>query len=252
MELFLSETEERMGEISYNRLGYKMEIIRYTKFNDITVRFENGYEVNTQYGTFKDGAILYPYARTIYGVGYLGEGKYKSINNHIRSREYVLWKNILLRCYDNKTQEKFPTYKGCTVCKEWHNFQIFAEWYNNNYYKVKKEDMHVDKDIMVKGNKIYSPETCIFTPARINLLFIKCDKARGDYPIGATYIKKGNHFTSNCGHIYLGCFKTPEEAFYKYKDCKESIIKSVAEEYKPSIPEKLYQALINYKVEITD
>ena len=113
----------------------------------------------------------------------------------------------------------------------------------------------MDKDILIKGNKIYSSETCVFVPERINLLFIKNDRIRGDLPIGVSY--DGNRYKSQCKngthkYIRLGTYDTPEEAFQIYKQYKENVIKDVANEYKGKIPEKLYNALMNYKVEITD
>ena len=121
--------------------------------------------------------------------------------------------------------------------------------------------MQLDKDILKKGNKVYSPETCIFVPRRINSLFIKSDKARGRYPIGVTLRKDNGKYRSQCDvqyeeeprkQIQLGQFDTPEEAFYAYKQFKENYIKEVADIYKPYIPEKLYEAMYRYEVEIDD
>jgi len=146
------------------------------------------------------------------------------------------------------------------VDSKWHNYQVFAEWYDNNFYQVNNEQMHLDKDLLFKGNKIYSPLTCVFAPRRINTLILNRDAKRGEYPIGVSAIIREHRkirYVAYCRtglgkRIKIGQYKTPEEAFYKYKDFKESLIKSVAEEYKYSIPEKLYNALIDYKVEITD
>ena len=122
--------------------------------------------------------------------------------------------------------------------------------------------MHLDKDILIKNNKIYSPDTCIFVPQRINELFIKTNKLRGNLPIGVSYLKNINKFQANCKTFtkrgsasysnYLGCFKTPLEAFNVYKQFKEKYIKQVADEYKNKIPQKLYEAMYRYEVEITD
>ena len=114
--------------------------------------------------------------------------------------------------------------------------------------------MQLDKDILNKGNKIYSPNSCIFVPTRINQLFAKADALRGDFPIGVS--RSGNKFRTRLhilnGEKYLGTFNTPEEAFYAYKTFKEQYIKEVAEEYKDKIPQKLYEAMYKYEVEITD
>ena len=169
---------------------------------------------------------------------------------------------MLERCYDPKLHEKESTYKGCTVEDYLLNFQHMCEWLEINYYEVPGERMHLDKDILCKGNKVYSREICIFVPQRINKLFTKSDKSRGDYPIGLYPRKKDNVLVVKCSIIengeknkkYLGRFPLHqvEEAFLTYKRFKENYIKQVADEYKNSIPDKVYQALYNYEVEITD
>jgi hypothetical protein len=158
------------------------------------------------------------------------------------------------RCYDPKYHEKHPTYKNCKVCKEWNDYQEFAEWYYSHYYELENEIMNLDKDILKKGNKIYSPKTCVFVPQRINSLFVKSNKIRGELPIGVT--KHGNKFRAMLNKdnklIHLGLYDTVEEAFHAYKHAKEQYIKEVAEEYKGKIDNRLYDALMNYEVEITD
>ena len=149
-----------------------------------------------------------------------------------------------------KGQEKQPSYIGCLVDEEWHNFQNFAEWFEDNYV----EGWHLDKDILIKGNKIYSPETCCFVPLEINSLFTKSDKIRGEYPIGVS--KKDKKYQANVnknsGFIFLGAFNTPEEAFQVYKTAKEDYIKEVADKWRGQITEQVYQAMYSYQVEITD
>lgn len=164
---------------------------------------------------------------------------------------------MLRRCYDKKEQEIHSSYVGCTVCEEWHNFQNFAKWYEENYYEIKNERMHLDKDILFKKNKIYSPDKCVFVPQTINSLFVKCDKLRKDSVIGVQ-IKKGrkNKYSSVCSvnnkNKTIGYFKTELEAFQAYKEFKENYIKQVANKYKDKIPEKLYLAMYNWEVEIDD
>ena len=242
-----------------------MEIIEYRKSNDIDVYFEeyNWIFYHTQYDNFRKGTLKCPYERRTYNIGYLGEGKYKTRVNNRKTEYYEEWIGMLRRCYNNNQRDrnKRPKYDGCTVCEEWHNFQNFAKWYEENYYEIKEEKMCLDKDILVKGNKIYSPQTCVFVPNRINVLFTKSDKIRGDFPIGVTYHKRDKVFESKMCYMdknkikhscYLGRYNTSEEAFESYKKAKENYIKQVADEYKPYIPKELYDAMYNYKVEITD
>lgn len=231
-----------------------MWVKEYRKCSDIDVEFENGYiSKNRTYQQFKKGSIKNLYYPNIYNVGYIGFGKYNWKNN---KKIYKVWCHMLERCYDEKYIKKQPTYENCEICKEWHNFQNFAKWYEENYYEVADEKMCLDKDILFKGNKIYSPDTCIFVPNRINILFIKANNLRGEYPIGVSWDKKQKKFTSQCcimkKYKKIGRFNTPEEAFKAYKEFKESYIKQVADEYKDKIPEKLYNAMYKWEVEIDD
>lgn len=247
--------KNRVGEQKKNKYGSLMTIVEYENNKNITVEFENGYKVKAQYGQFKNGSIRNPYDKTVYGIGCIGEGDYDS-----SSIQYGYWSAFMTRCYDKRFEQNNKTYKNCSVCEEWHNFQNFAKWFDENYYECNNEKMQLDKDILIKGNKVYSPETCVFVPQRINLLFTKSDCVRGKYPIGVN--KNKSKFQANCSifneetnskkRIFLGTYDTPEEAFYKYKEFKENYIKEVAEEYKELIPINLYEAMNNYIISIDD
>ena len=234
-----------------------MTIVRCDTALDLEIEFENGYRRKAQYQAFKNGSVKCPYDKSVFNHGYLGEGKHKPSVNKKLTPEYKIWYNIIKRVYDHKIIKKYPTYKGCSICEEWHNFQNFAEWYSKKFYSVHKEKMHIDKDILVKRNKIYSPNTCIFVPERINNLFIKCNANRGKYPIGVYFKKDIQKYMAITNDLnrkskYLGYYNTPENAFLAYKEYKEKIIKEVANEYKGLIPDLLYKTMINYKVEIED
>jgi hypothetical protein len=145
---------------------------------------------------------------------------------------------------------------------EWKDFSVFKEWYDENYYTVDGYKIHLDKDILVKGNKVYSPSTCVFVPDVINTLIIKKDCNRGKYPVGVFYHKRDCKYRSQCSdsdivtkkriNKHIGNFDSPEEAFYAYKKFKENRIKQVAYFFKDKIPSVLYNALIEYTVDIDD
>ena len=253
---------DRTGEVSVNNFGSKIIIKEYRKATDIDIYFPE-YDFSFEhatYNSFKKGLIKCPYEPRIFGVGYLGEGKYKTRENGKQTDEYRIWYNMLMRCYDPKIYEKYPTYKGCAVEEYLLNFQHMGEWIEENYYEVPGERMHLDKDILHKGNKIYSRETCIFVPERINTLFVKCNKSRGKDPIGVSPRPSGNYLAyCNNGYgkqIPLGTYATKEEAFKVYKERKEKIIKETIDLYEGIIAEPYYsrlkKAMYNYKVEITD
>lgn len=253
---------DRKGEKNYNNFGSKMVIVRYKTNRDMEVYFPE-YDwtaKNAVYSAFKKGNISCPYEKRTFGVGYLGEGKYKTKENGKPTRVYSTWNDMLKRCYDEKYHKKHPTYIGCEASKWFHNFQNFGKWYDENYYEVDNEKMCLDKDILIKHNKIYSPETCIFVPHTINSLFIKNNKSRGSSVIGTTPVNGKykaqchliNPKTGKSKNEYLGLYDTQEKAFEIYKYYKEKNIKEVADYYKNEMPERLYNAMYNYEVEITD
>ena len=249
--------KNRIGEINYNKLKNKMEIINYVSYKEVYVYFEKyDYTKKVTYQQFKNSEVACPYEPRTYGIGYLGDGEYKTKLNGKHTIYYEKWKKMLQRCYDTKFQEKYPSYIGCRVCDEWLNFQNFAEWFENNYYEVDGEKIHLDKDILIKGNKIYSPKTCLLVPQRINDLFVKRDNDRGNSPIGVCNPNKDNKYLVQClqgdKSRFIGYYDNELEAFYAYKIAKESYIKEVADEYKDIIPPVVYDALYNYEIEITD
>jgi hypothetical protein len=249
-----------IGEERLNHYGSSMIIEKYNNAHEVWVRFtETGNVVKTQWGNFISGKVRNVYDKTIYGVAFIGEGKYKVSVNGKYIHQYVIWYNMLTRCHSQKWHEKYPYYRGCTVCDEWLNFQNFAAWYDQNFYQIEGQKMHLDKDILFKRNKVYSPETCVFVPKNINSLFVKCDSVRGKYPVGVC--KRNDRvnkpYSVSCNNnkgesIHFGYYSDIKEAFLVYKKQKEIIIKTIADEFRDNIPEKLYDAMVSYQVEIYD
>lgn len=260
-------SKERLGSTNINIQGERMIIIKYNNANDIDIRFEDtGHILYHQcYGNFLKGALKDYFLPTLYNHGILENSNIYDKDGKKRI-EFIYWDDMLKRCYYQKDIEKYPTYRRCTVCDEWLHFPEFEKWFNTNYYKCGEEKMTLDKDILIKNNKIYSPQTSIFVPERINILFTKANKNRGKYPIGVYFKKQNGKFVAQVSKLknetsntkrqeYLGMFNTPEEAFFAYKTEKEKYIKEIADYYKNkynNFPDILYKALYNYKVEITD
>ena len=240
-----------------------MELINYRKYDDVDVEFAEPYHcvLKTKTGHFFHGDIVNPYAPTVCGIGIVGN-KYSTMTDDGKKhcREYQMWKNMITRCYEEKYRYKAPTYFDVTVDPIWFYYENFYEWVNQqeNYSYLKGTDYGLDKDILIKGNRIYSPDRCILVPTRVNNLLLKSDAIRGKYPIGVSYSKQNNRYIAACGgkvnHKYLGCFTNEIDAFNAYKTYKEDMIKRVAtEEFeKKTITEQCYNALMNYEVEITD
>lgn len=226
-----------------------MQIVTYRSAMDIDVKFldEHGfiYKHNI-YSNFKNGWIKNPYDRTIFGVGYIGVGKYNTGNAEHRTQEEYVWRGMFERCYGDKYKEKHPAYYGiCSVCDEWHDFQVFAEWYTQNIYQVGTERMHLDKDILVKNNKIYSPETCLIVPQKINVMFMK-KKNKYGLPNGIKPRANGKYEAKYSGK-QIGIYDSVEEAVVAHNNKKKEAIIRLANEYKRVIPKKVYEALLSYE-----
>lgn len=251
----MSKFIDRTGERHLNYQGCWMTIIAYRNARDCDIQFDDGtIIINRMYYDIKKGTTKNTSALTVFGVGYFGIGEYKSSVNDKITKVYSSWQGMLERCYCEKSLFKNPTYKGCSVDKKWHNFQVFAAWFENNYNSEYEGRWDIDKDILKKGNKIYSPETCTLVPKEINGLFVKSKKRRGLYPVGVR--KNGNGFAAVVNkhgeNFYLGTFPTPEEAFEVYKKAKEEWIKIMADKWRGQITEPCYEAMYRYEVEITD
>lgn len=256
----MSECEFKVGDQRLNFQGLNMTIISY-EHGLIDVKFDDGYiRKNAHVSEFKNGTIRNHMVPALYGVGILGDIKTKENGKFIK--EYATWSNMLQRCYSEEKQKEFPRYKGCSICDEWLYFPNFYNWCHEqtNWDKVIENPkmFHIDKDILVKGNKVYSPNTCCFVPANVNILFIKGNAARGNYPIGVTpfqgkYRARYNDPIQKKTINKYG-LDTIEEAFEFYKQYKEEVIKKVAEEEytKGTIIKKCYEAMMSYTVEITD
>jgi len=153
-----------------------LKVIKYTSASSVTVKFlDTGYITTAQANAVEQGAVKDKLRPSVHSVGFIGEGKYNSL-----FRAYHIWAKMLSRCYSDKTQEMYPTYKGCTVDRSWHDFQVFAEWFDLNY----SEGAELDKDIKVDGNKIYSPKTCLLVSHKENVIKARAKRYKVTTPIG--------------------------------------------------------------------
>lgn len=197
--------------------------------------------------------LLYENRDRVYGVGVF-DVCYSCNANDTTKKASNTWRRMLCRCYSKDYLQRRPSYVNCSVCDEWLYFSNFKKWFDENYI----ENYSLDKDILVKGNKVYSPNTCCFVPQRINSLIVNHKRGRGKYPVG---VRKGfgeNKYTAlyrkEGKTVIVGTFCCVEDAFNAYKSAKESYIKDIATQYfnDGKITKKVYNALMNYKVEITD
>ena len=245
-----------VGKVFKSLNSGDFKILKYNDKTNVKIQFINtGYETVARLGHIKSGGVKDPYSPSVFGVGVVGT-KYLAYEYGVVTKEYVLWNNMLKRCYSDIYQKKYPTYEGCEVSDNFKSYEYFYEWCNKQI-GFDNKDWQLDKDLLVKGNKIYSESTCVFIPAEINSLLTKCTASRGEHLIGVCWHKRDKVFMTTVGKSkgkreHLGYFKTELEAFKAYKTAKESFIKEQANKWKNKIDVRAYNALMNYQVEITD
>ena len=245
-----------VGKVCKSKSSGDFKILKYNDRANVEIQFLNtGYEVVVRLDHIKSGKVKDPHSPSVCGVGISGT-KYPITIDSVKTKEYGLWKDMLTRCYSDTCKKKQPTYEGCKVSETFKSYEYFYEWCNSQVgFDVKGFDL--DKDLLIKGNKVYSENTCIFIPREINTLLVKRKASRGKYLIGVYWSNTSKTFIArvkkNKGKSeWLGSFKTELEAFEAYKQAKESFIKEQANNWKDQIDERAYNALMNYTVEITD
>ena len=245
-----------VGKVCKSLNSGDFKVLKYNNTKEVEIQFlKTGFEAVVQLGHIKNGYVKDPYLPSVYGVGVLG-AKYPSKVNSVQTKEYILWKHMLERCYSDKLKKRYPTYEGCEVSDKFKSYEYFYEWCHKQT-GFDNEGWHLDKDLLVKGNKIYSESTCVFIPQEVNSLLVKREALRGDHLIGVRWHKRDKTFVSRVnknkgGSEHLGSFKTEIEAFNSYKQAKESFVKEQANKWKSQIDDRAYEALMKYTVEITD
>ena len=249
-----------VGKVCKSKSSGDFEIVKYNNAKDVEVRFVNtGYEMVARLGNIKIGKVKDPYSPSVFGIGILGT-KYPSAIVGRNTKEYELWNNMLRRCYSDTSKKRNPTYIGCEVSDNFKSYEYFYEWCNKQIgfgVEGNGNPFQLDKDLLIKGNKVYSEYSCVFIPTEINSLLVKREALRGTHLIGVSWSKTNKAFMAqvckNKGKSeHLGFFNTEIEAFNAYKVAKESFVKEQAEKYKSQIDPRAYEALMNYTVEITD
>jgi len=170
--------------------------------------------------------------KSLYGVG-INDSDYVTSpvvrGSQVVCPYYQVWVNMLERCYSDKYQKRWPTYRGCTVADEWLLFSNFKKWMKTKYW----EGMCLDKDILIPDNKIYSAESCVFIDQHTNKLLNNQTAQRGKHPKGVCLHKRKKLFQAdlriNGKKKFLGLYKTPEEAEAAYKAAKADEIERVAQ-----------------------
>ena len=143
---------------------------------------------------------------------------------------YAAWTGMLERCYSTKFLESKPSYIGTSVCSKWVYASEFKKWMEQQDWEGKS----LDKDIIVRGNKLYSPDTSAFVLPATNSFVIARGACRGDYPIGVSLCKQTGKYRARCRNPFsrekehLGYFSTPEEAHEAWRKRKHELAQLVA------------------------
>lgn len=235
----------------------KFTVLKYEHSTKVYIQFEDTGGVNiTDLHRIRDGAVVDLLAKTNYGKGYIGYGYDRKCSD---SRKlFKTWNGVLQRCFDPLWKGRHKCYEQTTCSEDFLCASDFIVWGKSQvgYNSVDEfgNPFALDKDILVKGNTVYSPDTCIFVPREINNLVLSNRKVRGSLPIGVT-AKEGRfraRVSINKSEVALGVFDTLGEAFEAYKEAKERHIKEMANKWKDKIDSRVYDALLQYEVNITD
>ena len=249
-----------VGKVCKSKSSGDFKVLKYNDAKDVEIQFVNtGFETIATLGNIKNGYVKDPYLPSVCGVGILGT-KYPPSINGVKTKEHELWQNMLQRCYSGNSKNKYPTYEGCEVSDNFKSYEYFYGWCHKQIgfdNDGNGNPFQLDKDLLIKGNKVYSEYSCVFIPQEINKVLVKCTASRGEHLIGVSWDKRDKTFVAkvrkNKGKSeYLGSFKTELEAFNAYKQAKEAFVKELANKWKSQIDPRAYEALINYTVEITD
>lgn len=246
----LDRINELLGkEFTTNTSGV-CKVIGYENNRNVKVMFyEPAFVTTCETGDLRKGKVKNPLYPNVCGVGYIGIGEYSSKD----VRAYCLWLSMLKRSYSEDFKTRFPSYKNVTVCEDWHNFQNFAKWCYSQPLLNAKDDKghsyHLDKDILSKGNKIYSPETCCFVPREINNLYMEYTKNYGKVTTRVSVSNNGDKFKARImilgKNVNLGQYDTMEEAVNSYNTAKKEHMSDVIQKWSGKIDEKVTKELVN-------
>lgn len=229
----------------------EFEVVNYQSAISVAVRFSaTGFETVSTAGNIRRGEVKDKLSRSVYGIGIIGAGDYLVSKNGKQVREYKVWKGMIERCYE-KSSRAYPYYgmKGVSVCDEWHNFQNFAKWYCDNHPKD-GISYQLDKDLKAIGNKVYSPETCMFVSPKVNTFTLCRDRLSGDFLVGVNFDKRSGRFVAMCNNTftsineYLGCFSCELKAHLAWRKRKSELAYKLA---MIQDREEVKQALLSWK-----
>lgn len=170
----------------------------------------------------------------VYGVG-VNDADYV-VHSIVDGKQFICpiyqrWHDMLKRCYSEKELERRPSYRECEVAAEWHTFSNFKQWIEQHDW----DGNHLDKDMLLRGNKIYSPNTCVLISPKVNTFLNDCSASRGDRLIGSVFVKRSGKFTARCcnpftkKNEFIGNFTRDIDAHLAWKKRKHELACQLAE-----------------------
>lgn len=235
-----------LGRIFPSKNYGHFKVISYKSAACVTVQFlDTGYTTVTDTSTINKGAVKDKFMPSVVGVGIVGDTVVEKTG--VGAAAYQTWRAMLHRCYSNKVHERQPTYEGCTVAEDFKFFPTFKKWFEQQPFW---EDFELDKDLLHKGNTVYSPETCCLLPKEINLML--CSVAQFGCCTIISYLKRSKSYelvwASGKKSVKRTLHKTYGEAFEEYKLRKEAQLRSLATAWKDQLSVGAYNALMSYTV----
>lgn len=188
------------------------------------------------------GRVKNPFKPIVYGVGYFGFKDSRIKNKHPSfNRIYIIWKDMLRRCYSTETIYKI---ERVVVCSSWFSFKNFYEWVISKHSNY-DDDLYLDKDILqLYGPKKYSAETCIFVTRQMNNVFVR-PRCKRRLPIGVTQENGKFKASITRNKMFLGRYSTILESYLAYKLSKREYVLSIARRdfFNKKIPFNIYKFL---------
>lgn len=248
-------TGYEVGTIHKSNNFGEFEIIEYNNAYNVKIRFFNtGYECTVRTSQIQTGQVRDPYAPTVYGVGITGS-KYPTSVKGKDLKEYKLWNGMLERSYSPRYHGINPSYEECSVSENFKSYEYFYEWCQEQK-GFGNDGWQLDKDLLVKGNKVYSEDTCVFLPNEINTALTHRKNVDNSLPVGVVPVTKSKSYQASIKidgkKYYLGVYSTPQRAFQAYKERKEMSLIKLAMKWGEHLDPRAEKALYNYRVEIDD
>lgn len=244
----------KSGDIFQLNDGGSCTVVEHFSWDKILIRHNDSFAHTAivESGNLRKGAVRNPYHPCVYGVGFIGVGPHSVRENGRKSPAYTQWSGIIQRGHSGIFKKENPSYDDVSVSPEWHNFQEFSDWFYKQAHSM-SPGFQIDKDLMIIGNREYSPKACSFVPSQINSLLNDCAGRRGLLKQGVTFEKRRNSYVARISikgrPMKIGRFPSENLAYSAYIEAKIRYVREMAEEYKLVLHPTVYDNLKNWKLD---